>query len=201
LGWDVPRKIAADCAEVFESWIEQRARVSKQRSEWKLRIETQLGDPIMKRLSVGPFAVALLSLVVSGATAQTQTPEAAKRTAGPFSYDVAHEVTLQGTVSSLLAKPAAGMIMGSHLLLTTPSGRVDASLGRFGLLGDAALRITAGQEIEVTGVMKMIRDKQVLLVRVVKAGGRVYEIRNEHGVPVSPQAHERASRKLAGEGL
>ncbi|MFZ0761668.1 MAG: hypothetical protein WAM69_17100, partial [Candidatus Sulfotelmatobacter sp.] len=97
--------------------------------------------------------------------------------------------------------PAAGMIMGSHLLLATVSGRVDASLGRFGLLGKDALPVAAGQQIEVTGIMKTIRDKQVFLVRAVNAGGQIYTIRNEHGVPVSPRARERANRKVAGEGL
>jgi hypothetical protein len=78
---------------------------------------------------------------------------------------------------------------------------VDASLGRFGLLGKDAASVAAGQQIEVTGVMKTIKDKQVFLVRTVKAGGQVYTIRNEHGVPVPPQARERASRKTAGEAL
>jgi hypothetical protein len=154
----------------------------------------------MKRWFVGSFTLALLSLIASIPLAQTQTPTVATRTARPLSYDVAQEVTLNGTVSSVLRKPDAGMVMGSHLLLATPSGRVDASLGRFGLLGNDALPVAAGQELEVTGVMKTIKDRQVFLVRTVKAGGRVYAIRNEHGVPVSPPARERANRK-AGEGL
>lgn len=145
--------------------------------------------------------MALLSLIVSIPLTQAQTVAVATRTARPFGYDVAQEVTLGGTVSSVLAKPAAGMIMGSHLLLATVSGRVDASLGRFGLLGKDALPVAAGQQIEVTGIMKTIRDKQVFLVRAVNAGGQIYTIRNEHGVPVSPRARERANRKVAGEGL
>jgi len=119
----------------------------------------------------------------------------------PFSYDVAKEVTLTGTVSGVLAKPSAGMIMGSHLLLATSDGVVDASLARFGLRGKDAVSFARGQQIELTGVMKTIKDKQVFLVRTVKADGHVYIIRNEHGFPVSPQARERASRKTAGEGL
>jgi hypothetical protein len=84
------------------------------------------------------------------------------------------------------------MIMGSHLLLATISGPVDASLGMFGLRGKGALSVTAGQQVEVTGVMKTIKDKQILLARTVKVAGQVYTIRNEHGVPVAPQARERA---------
>src|SRR5208282_5701804 len=53
-------------------------------------------------------------------------------------YDVSKEVTLSGTVSSVLYKPAPGMIWGSHLMVETVSGRLDASLGRFGLEGEGA---------------------------------------------------------------
>jgi hypothetical protein len=78
---------------------------------------------------------------------------------------------------------------------------VDASLGRFGLFGKGAVSVTAGQQIEVTGVMKTLNDKQVLLVRTVKTGGQTYTIRNQHGFLVPPQAREGAIRKTAGEGL
>jgi hypothetical protein len=114
--------------------------------------------------------------------------------------EIAKVVTLNGTVSGVFAKPEEGMIAGSHLLLETGSGRVDASLGKWGLAGKGALSVDAGQEVEVTGVMKTIRDKQVLLVRTVKVGSQVYTIRNQHGVPVSPQSRERASRKDAQKG-
>ena len=155
----------------------------------------------MKRLFAPLCALALLFLISPQPLAQAQTAAGETRAAGPLNYDVTQEVTLNGTVSSVLAKPAPGMIWGSHLLLATPFGPVDASLGRFGLLGKDAVSVAAGQQIEVTGVMKTIKDKQVFLARTVKAGGQVYTIRNEHGVPVPPQARERASRKTAGEAL
>ena len=152
----------------------------------------------MKRLFAGLCVLALMSLIALSPPVQAQTAE---RHAGPFSYDVSQEVTLKGTVSSVLTKPAPGMIMGSHVLLTTALGPVDASLGRFGLRSKSAVPVAPGQQIEVTGVMKTIKDKQVFLTRTVKIGGEVYTIRNEHGFPVSPQARQRASRKTAGEGL
>ena len=155
----------------------------------------------MKRLFAGLCALALLSLISLLPLAQAQTAAIETRTAGPFNYDIAKEVTLNATVSSVITKPTAGMVMGSHLLLATLSGPVDASLGRFGLQGKGALKVGPGQQVEVTGVMRTLRDKQVFLARTVKAGGHVYTIRNEHGVPLSPQARERASRKTAEEGL
>ena len=38
------------------------------------------------------------------------------------------------------------------------------------------------------------------MVRTVKADGQVYTMRNQHGIPVSPQARERASAKPAQKG-
>ncbi len=109
-------------------------------------------------------------------------------------YDVSKEVTLSGTVSSVLEKPAPGMTWGSHLMIETLSGRVDASLGRWGLQGKDALSVKSGQQVEVTGIMKSLRDKEVFVVRTVKVNGKVYTIRNQHGVAISPQ-----TRKLAAE--
>jgi hypothetical protein len=154
---------------------------------------------MMKRIFAGLCALALLSISLLPRV-QAQTTAAETRTAGLFRYDVSQEVTLNGTVSSVLTRPSPGMIMGSHLLLATTSGPVDASLGNFGLKGRGALSVSAGQQIEVTGVMKTIRDKQVFLVRSVKVNGEVYTIRNEHGFPMSPQARERASGKPAQKG-
>jgi hypothetical protein len=110
-------------------------------------------------------------------------------------YDVIKQVTLSGTVSSVLRKPASGMMWGSHLMVETSSGRLDASLGRFGLEGEGALSVTPGQQIELTGVMKTVRDKEVFVVRSVKANGKTYTMRNERGIEVSPLARKRAAEK------
>jgi len=95
-------------------------------------------------------------------------------------------------VSSVLTEPSPGMIMGSHLLLATASGEVDASLGRFGLLGKGALSVAAGQQVEVTGIMKTLMEKQVFVARTLKVGEQVYTMRNQHGIQISPQTRERA---------
>jgi hypothetical protein len=153
---------------------------------------------MMKRLFAGLCVLALVSAISPLALVQAQTAADDKR---PFAYDVAKEVTLSGTVLSALDKPAKGMIMGSHLLFATSSGSVDASLASLALQGKHAVSIAAGQQVEVTGVMKTIKEKQVFLARTVKVGGEVYTIRNEHGYPVSQHSRERASRKSAGEGL
>ena len=146
------------------------------------------------------YALLLLILISPLAIARAQSAAAATKPAGLLSYDISQEVTLSGTVSSVLTTAPKGMINGSHLLVTTPSGEVDASLGIFGLQGQGAVSLATGQQVEVTGVMKTLKEKQVFLVRTIQMGDRIYPIRNEHGVPVSPQARGRATRKTAQDG-
>jgi hypothetical protein len=63
------------------------------------------------------------------------------------------------------------------------------------LEGEGALSVTPGQQIELTGVLKTVRDKEVFVVRSVKADGKTYTMRNEHGIEISPLTRERAAEK------
>ena len=144
---------------------------------------------VMRRLFTGMGIGSLLALLLALQPAQGQTTTTS---VGPFSYDLSQEVTLSGTVSSVLTKASPGTVAGSHLLLTTPSGQVDISLGVSGLRGAGALSVAAGQQVEVIGVMKSFKDKQVFFARTVMVGEHSYAIRNKHGIPITPQARERA---------
>jgi hypothetical protein len=137
------------------------------------------------------ISVALHALALAILTAQLTAQSAVD---SRLSYDVAREITLSGTVSAVLTRPGPGMIMGSHLLLNTVSGTVDASLGRWGLQGDGALVVAPGQQLEVTGIMRTLMGKEVFLTRTVKSSGKIHTMRNIYGIPLSPQARQRAAR-------
>ena len=117
----------------------------------------------------------------------------------PSSYSVNEEVTLKGTISSVVTKPTHGMIMGGHLMVNTSTGTVDASLGTLALRDKQTTLFNAGQQVEVTGIMKQIKGQPVFLARTVKADNQLYSVRNEHGFPVSPLPRERASHKSADQ--
>jgi hypothetical protein len=153
----------------------------------------------MKALS-GLCMLAILFFISSQCVVHAQTTAAATRSAAPFHYDITEEITLTGTVTSVLAKAAPGMISGSHLLIATSSGPVDASLGKFGLQGYGAVSVAAGRQIEATGVMTTIKDKPIFVVRTVRVDGAVYVIRNQHGVVLSPQARKRVGQKTGQTG-
>jgi hypothetical protein len=143
--------------------------------------------PLIAGLLAGLFAILVVPLIAQSAGES-----------GLY-YDISKEVTISGTVSAVLAKPAPGVVWGSHLILDTLSGKVDASLGRWAMVGKGALSVTPGEQVEVTGVMKTAKDKEVFVARTVKANGKVYTMRNEHGISISPQTRELAARR--GETL
>ena len=112
----------------------------------------------MKQFSTGLCRSAII-FVLFLRQVQAQTTAVATQAEEPSGYSSPAEVTLTGTVSSVFPKATPGTVVGSHLLLATLSGLVDASLGRFGLQGKGAISVVPGQQIEATGVMKTIKGK------------------------------------------
>jgi len=143
----------------------------------------------------GICALVLLCVIQRQQLVKAQTAaDTTAKPAAPFTYDSAREVTLAGTVSKVLTQASPGMVPGAHLLLTTPAGSLDVSLGTFALRGEGALSVDLGQQVQVTGVPKTLRGGQFILARNVTVGKQVYPIRNKHGILVSPQARMRASQ-------
>jgi len=153
----------------------------------------------MNRFLFSVSAVLSLSLFAIAAPAGAQDAPAAK-SFGQLTYDATQETTLNGTVSELLVLPTQGMIAGPHLLLQTPAGIVDASLGRHALRGPGALSVEPGQRVSITGVMRTSAGKPVFLARSVTVNGITYTLRNEHGASLSPQMRERLNEAAAQKG-
>ena len=145
-------------------------------------------------------ALVVLTLISPSLTAQAQTGGSATGRMTPFHYEMSQEVTLNGTTLAVLPIAANGTMKGAHLILASPTGLVDVSLGIYALLGNGALSVAIGQPVEVTGVLKSAKGGQVLLARTVKVGERTYTIRNEHGLLISPPARERLEQKNAQSG-
>ncbi|HEX2775050.1 MAG TPA: hypothetical protein VHN10_00265, partial [Candidatus Acidoferrales bacterium] len=62
-------------------------------------------------------------------------------------------------------------------------------LTQFTLSGKDSLTITAGEHLQVTGVMTTtLQNKQVFLIRTIQMNGRTYAIRNERGFPLGHPA-------------
>ncbi|MGB8522376.1 MAG: hypothetical protein WCD43_05385 [Candidatus Acidiferrales bacterium] len=148
----------------------------------------------------GPFAV--LALCLFATPAHAQTAEGTASSVVPPKYDITREVTLTGTVNSVVRKttPEMQMLGGSHLIVQTASGKIDASLGGYAMKAEGALSVSPGQQVQVTGVMKTIRDQQVFVTRLVQVNGRLYKIRNEHGFVLAPESRKGATKPEAKGG-
>ncbi len=140
------------------------------------------------------LTAALLAVAVVPLTAQASGDSR-------LAYNMKNELKITGVVSSVMDKPERGMMFGSHLLVDTASGTLDVSLGRWALVGKGAARVGVGQQVEVTGILKTLNHRQVFLARTLNTGGKTYSVRNEHGIPVSPQARERAQNAQKGVTL
>jgi hypothetical protein len=119
--------------------------------------------------------------------------------AKPIGYDVAEEITVSGAATRFLTKAQKGMVNGSHLFLSNASGSLDVSVGTYGS-GKESVEISTGANVEVTGVMKTLNDKPVLLARRIKVGERSYVIRTRQGIVVSPLARKHIARQSGLEG-
>ena len=134
----------------------------------------------------------LLSVLFATLTAvlpAANESSAAKRVTRPPRYDAAKEVTLEGTVESLVTMPAPGKVLGGHLMVSTANGSVDGQIGAFVLRGSQAFTATPGEKVKITGVMATINGQQAFLVRTIETSNRTIMVRDAHGFFVVPGAH------------
>jgi hypothetical protein len=141
---------------------------------------------VKRSLALFSFAIFLFfGWLTAPAGAQTAATVNAARPA-PM-YDASKEVTITGTVSNVVTKPAAGMIAGGHLIVATSKGPVDAHVGRR-LAGTNAIAVKAGDSVTLVGVMATENHSEVFLVRTADTGGHTYTIRSEKGFLITPVA-------------
>ena len=122
-------------------------------------------------------------------------------------YDLAHEVTVNGTIAAVVTKHTMGSPAGMHLLITGAQGTVDAHVGFIRSKSERAALHT-GLPIQIIGAVKVLNGKQYLLARELKYGGRTIAVRSKTGFPVggmepssfaTPRA-QKAARSRQGGG-
>src|SRR5271156_1279274 len=139
-----------------------------------------------KNVVLGTFAALVLCLFA--APIYAQSADAIAKPAAPRAYDITKEVTLAGTESSVVKQPtrSTDLAPGSHIMLTTSSGTVDATLGRFAMRGKTALVVTPGESVKLTGVMKTVKGKDVFLALLFRGNGHSYILPNQGALPTAP---------------
>ncbi len=143
------------------------------------------------------LVVVTCAIVCAGSAVAQRSPAAsANARPAPGSYDIANDVSLQGTVLSFTENSATPPI-GAHVLLQTSSGNVDVHLGDARLLHLAKLNITQGASVRFVGQMQTAGNSNspVFFARLVQVGAQVLAVRSEHGFPLAP-AGVRANKAL-----
>ena len=148
----------------------------------------------MKKLLGGLGLLTLMAFSVF--TGPSQAATATKKIVTPmYQYDASKEVTLKGTISSVVKKPTGGMLVGEHLILATSSGTLDAHIGSYVARDKHLNSLAQGQSVSVVGVKMNLKGKEVFIVRTIDADGRTITVRNQHGVFVAPESHTAATSK------
>ena len=137
----------------------------------------------MKKLLGGLGLLTLMAFSVFAVPSQADTVKQTKKpTVTPrYHYDASKEVTLKGTISSVVKQPSKGMLIGEHLMLSTSSGSVDAHIGAYSSRDKRLNKLAAGQSISVTGEKMNVRGRDVFIVRTLESEGKTIPVRNTHG--------------------
>ena len=131
------------------------------------------------------LSLSLFALIAVPAFAQTPGGSVAAQPA-PGGYDKTKEVILRGTISEVVQRPAAGLPLGLHLMVSTGQGTVDVHLGPY--LGRTATErgLVAGATIQMSGVTTHFAAGDVFLARILVVNNQTITVRNEHGFPIRP---------------
>ncbi|HXW62993.1 MAG TPA: hypothetical protein VEJ45_10355 [Candidatus Acidoferrales bacterium] len=144
----------------------------------------------MRKIAGAMCLLATLAISLLAVPLDADESAAPKRTVIASKYDVSKEVTIEGTVQALVTKPTPGMMVGAHLVVSTPQGTVYAHIGNRVITGPSAASFASGQAVKLVGVVTELNQQKVILVRTIETENRTITVRNEHGFLVSPSVSE-----------
>jgi len=143
------------------------------------------------------LALSGLFLLAPKAQAQSQASNSSDSAVAPPSqfpvpYDVSKEIKIQGTIQQIDTSNDRTPV-GTHVLLQTSSGVVDAHLGPLNKASLNALQLSVGESLTLTGMNESTSSGTVMLVRILTTPSRVVILRSEHGFPVRSLVRRGAS--------
>jgi hypothetical protein len=138
-------------------------------------------------------------LPAHGQSASAAASSSAQAKTVKTGYDLAKEVKIEGVIEKIDAT-SANTPMGTHILVMTPQGEVDAHLGFGAAAKPTRLGIEEGQTVTVLGMMESIGGNQVLLTRLLTTPSQIFVLRNEHGIPVRGATNNNANAAHTQKG-
>lgn len=116
-------------------------------------------------------------------------------------YDRTHEITLNGTIHSVITHSEPGSPVGLHLLVAGKNGTTDAHLGPY-LSEQTREALRAGTPVQIIGSMETVHGKSYLLARQVIFSGRLVTVRSMNGFLMAGEAPaaSKAEKMAQAEG-
>jgi hypothetical protein len=162
-----------------------------------MNLSPQLGRPFVV------LCLPMLCIAFAASTAQAQTPQPTTTSAktAPGTYNIANDVSLQGTILSYTENSQTPPL-GTHLVLQTSTGNVEVHLGDARLLHLAKMNLAEGVRIRVVGQMQTSGVKPVFMARLVQSGAQILAVRSVHGLPLAAggiRAHKALAKNVPAD--
>jgi DNA/RNA endonuclease YhcR with UshA esterase domain len=147
----------------------------------------------MKKL----FISLLPAFLLCGGLAMDVTAQSSVTSEPPTSFigwdtskSKSSDIVVTAIIQQVVPNHASGISAGFHIMLGTPQGVLDASVGPY-LELDIQQTLIAGKQIQVFGQVKTIHEQNYLLVRQLVVDGKVIAVRNDHGSLIRTRPQER----------
>lgn len=133
----------------------------------------------------------LWGIAPSAALAQSSASAVASTSSRAMSGSQANvnEITVTGTIQQVISEPAPGRPQGLNLVLASPRGAVDVSVGPY-LASDVKESLSTGQPVQIAGFVRTFNGQSYLLARELNIAGRQVTIRNQYGFLVHAQSRQ-----------
>src|SRR5215475_4568828 len=147
----------------------------------------------MKRVTRLSWIATAAAIVLAAAGAvQAQTAPQAESSV----YQVGREVTVVGTVSSVVENSKTGPL-GTHVMVQSASGLVDVHVGSAKYLQLNKLNLKTGDSVRILGENFMVGTDTVFYARIVQDGTAAIAVRSPKGAPLWKNGKRLATNSTA----
>lgn len=142
-------------------------------------------EGFMKRLVVSGLVAFLCVVVLAAAALAQQAGQRGMRGGGQRMYDPSKAEIVSGDVVAVKEFTSRnGMRKGVGLELNAAGRTIVVHLGPQFYLDKQAVKIAAGDKVEITGVKAMRRGGEMFIAGEVKKGGESLKLRDDTGMPL-----------------
>ena len=128
------------------------------------------------------IATVLAAVLATAGSVSAQTVQQAPQ-AESSQYQVGREMTLVGTVSSVVENSKTGPL-GTHVMVQTSSGLVDVHVGSAKYLEMNNVNLKSGDSVRILGENFAVGSDTVFYARIVQDGTAAIAVRSTKGMPL-----------------